>query len=218
LCSSSQKKDEEMMREKGVQFFKFQQTLEQYLCAYSALLIFMLVLGMAPAANAMILQLSVNGDPDPVDSEIFLLPSETLELGIHDIEGYEIGDDVYFVLVTDPSEGTIYGGVIGVLPPPPDTFIMDDAVGNGFWPGPENGVAGGIVYYGTTGTWGPGTYIDGIIFHKEAESDAIVDLWTSPDFVEWTLEDSVTIHDGIPEPTTVLLLGLGGLAVRRRKR
>jgi hypothetical protein len=183
------------------------------------LLVFMLVLGIASMANAMILGISVNGDQDPVDSEIFLAPSETLELDIFDTEGYAIGDDVYFVLVTDPAKGAIAGGVVNLGAPenaPADSFVMDDAVGNGFWPGPENGVGGGIVYYGTSGTYGPGTYIDGIEFHCVAEGDAIVALWTSPDFVAWTLEDSVVIHQ-IPEPMTVLLLGLGGLFLRRRK-
>jgi hypothetical protein len=181
------------------------------------LLIFILVIGMASAANAMVLGISADGDPDPVDSTIVLAPSETIELDIFDTEGYSIGDDVYFVLVTLPSVGTISGGEINLASnPPPDTYVLDDAVGTGFWPGPENGIGGSIVYYGTSGTFGPGVYIDGIEFHCEGPGDAVIELWTSIDFVDWGLEDAVTIHQ-VPEPTTVLLLGLGGLLLRRRR-
>lgn len=174
-----------------------------------------LVLALATAANAgMLLHISVNGNPDPQDSEYLVLPSETAMLDIHANPGFGgiIEDMKFYVLVVDPANATISGGV--VLPAAPkDSFVLDDAIGNGFWPGPENGVCGFIGDW-DLGVKDPGVYVDEIIFHCESIVDALVQLWTSPDGSQWTMEDSVLIHQ--PEPMTIALLGLGGLFLRRR--
>jgi hypothetical protein len=65
------------------------------------------------AAHGIVLEISVNGDPDPVDSEIYLLPSEELILDIHCPSG--VDQDVYWFLVVGAEYGTITGGVAWYL-------------------------------------------------------------------------------------------------------
>ncbi|MHC4155895.1 MAG: hypothetical protein ACYST6_13355 [Planctomycetota bacterium] len=76
------------------------------------LLVSFLVVGLASAANGIVLQISVNGDPDPVDSEIFTFPSEELILDIWSPSGHSgsPADDVYWILVVDARYGSMSGG------------------------------------------------------------------------------------------------------------
>ena len=183
------------------------------------LIVLMLVLGMTSYANAIILQISVDGNPDPVDSQIFLAPSETIMLDIHSPSGHSgsSADDVYFAIVVDPAYGSITGGL--GMPCAPSLSGMLGASIQADWPG--------FVQLPADGPWGnvasspqevadPGTYFDEFIFHCEKEGDATVELWSSPDGAEMTLQDTLIIHQ-IPEPMTIALLGLGGLFLRRRK-
>ena len=182
----------------------------------------MLVLGVVSVASAgvitMNLQISVNGNENPTDSLINLLPSQTAELDITAPQGwvYE-GYSIYWALLVAPAVGTMTGGVVHI-PPAPDASMMLDPDGwlplyplNGMW-----GVTGSIDSYGATSAPG-GTYFDGIIFHCEsANYNTVVQLWATPgDFVTFELLDQVTIHQ-IPEPATMFLLGLGGLLFRKR--
>ncbi|MHC4153663.1 MAG: hypothetical protein ACYST6_01870 [Planctomycetota bacterium] len=151
---------------------------------------------LASAAQGIVLQISVNGDPTPADSEIYLLPSEELILDIHSPSGHSgsSADDVYWILVVDPTQGSIAGGVViacGSLWAP---YI---------WPCEpgicENGLFGAIVAP-PGGTCPPGVYVDDIIFHGEGVSDATIELYTTQDFGELTLQDRVLIHlDGITD-------------------
>ncbi len=56
-----------------------------------------------------------------------------------------------------------------------------------------------------------GLIVDGIIFHLEGPGDAIVTLCDA----SFSAMDTITIHQ-IPEPASMLLLGLGGLFLRRQ--
>jgi hypothetical protein len=145
---------------------------------------------LASSANAIVLQISVNGDPDPADSEIFLLPSETLILDIHSPSGHNgsSADDVYWILVADPTQGSITGGVV-ITCGPPDIWPCQPGIC-------EHGLIGAI----TTGpgqTCPPGVYVDEIIYHLEwGPNDAVIQLYTTQDFAELTLQDTVIIHCG----------------------
>ena len=182
------------------------------------LLIFMLVLGMASLANAS-LQISAGGNQNPVDSEIWLLPSETIMLDIwttNDITpGVNEGtfmEPGAFALVATTLDGQISGGV-NVSP---EDSLLIYAYDN---------------YAGKTGIWASLTLafvsiipadtvlIDGIVFHCEQPGDVLIELIYDPAYPIYGVSpvlDSLIIHQ-IPEPMSVLLLGLGGLFLRRRR-
>ena len=162
----------------------------------------------------MDLEISVDGNPDPVDSEIYMGINETAMLNIYTPTGCVVGDDVYFALVVDTDYGAISGGVL-TFDAPADSWIFgEDAQANGMCAAPEDGIWGVIALSAVPGP--PGIYIDEVLFRSMSEGDAIINLWTTQDFANFTLEDSVVIH--VPEPMTLSLLGLGGLGLLRRRR
>jgi hypothetical protein len=179
------------------------------------LLIFMLVLGMASLASAMTLNISVGGVIDPPESTIVLIQSQTIMLDIHS-SGFVPGEDVYIGLVADIAQGTMAGGVCEIPPAPDLSSVIGKFSELGWMPLGEtmDGIYGGIFSMNAAGA---GLYFDEITFHCEAPGDAVVKLFTSPDNEVWTLVDAVIIHQLIPEPATIALLGLGGLLLRRRK-
>jgi len=88
-------------------------------------------------------------------------------------------------------------------------------------------------------TWNTlGSYVlaDDLIFHCEEETDVIIDLVAMGDLIYWTYDetgtktgsqviaaggttlDSIHVVQVIPEPATVVLLGLGSLSLMRRRR
>jgi len=184
------------------------------------LLTLLLILGLASLASAT-LQISVDGDKEPVDSEIMINPSDELTLDIWTDSAIDTGDAGTWIfgyaLVVDPADGTITGGT--VLEP----FLSDGgyavygpAIGYGYYPGPEDGVGGSMTPTGTAGNAAAGdTIIDLITFHCVGPDDATILLYVTDDFVTYNLADSVVIHQ--PEPMTIALLSLGGLFLRRRK-
>jgi hypothetical protein len=179
------------------------------------LLSLVLVLALASLANAMILQISVNGNPEPIDSTITLLPSEEVVLDILSPDGYTTGSDVYWALVVNPAVGTISGGHV-IMPPAPDGSSMLPADWGPYFSETELGVYGCVISYSAP-TAPAGVYFDGIIFHCEGPGDAVIQLISTVDFGSFTVEDTVIIHQEIPEPATIALLSLGGLLLRRKK-
>jgi hypothetical protein len=184
------------------------------------LLILVLVLGMASMAGAG-LQISVDGDPEPIDSEIFIAPSDELVLDIY-ATGGDTGDS-FWVLIVDDLVGTIdpYSGIVNIPPAPDASMLLGSLVDNwldGFFPG-QNGIVGTVGAYSAFPPYPDGVYFDGIIFHCEAIGDALIQL-VEIDGELWeptgVIFDSVIIHQ-IPEPATIALLGLGGLLLRRKK-
>ena len=177
------------------------------------LLIFTLVLGIASVASAA-LSLQINGNPDPIDSEIILEPSQhaiidVLGAGLNSTDGYP-----YVVVVAQVADATIAGGVgvTGTLTAPQGGALLP------FFP--LDGGMGGVDWFigdSASQTLPDGVMIEAIDFHCEwGPNDVIIELWSSPDFVSFTLEDVAIIHQ-TPEPASLALLGLGGLLLRRRK-
>jgi len=179
------------------------------------LLVLILVFVMSPAANAA-LQISVDGLLDPADSEIWLLPSETITLGIwSDIPITNGGEGVgYWVMYVGQTMGTLSGG-IAMPPSSPDWIIIGPAPLAPPIPPVISGLSGAIDVF--RNELPAGMIYDMIVFHSENIGDAtivlqeITDMWVLGD-----VYDTVTIH--IPEPMTFLLLGLGGLALLRKRK
>ena len=192
------------------------------------LLVLILVFGMASVANAA-LQISVGGNMNPEDSTIYLNVSDTIMLDVWSTvpiptSSPELGENSYWVLTAQTSCGYIHGGVAVLAGGDPDWAFdgpYDDAIGAGITglPAGENGVVGYIGNFGSNPIPADTAIFDEIIFHCESlNGPTVVSLWNAGDSGVITGEpwDTVVIHQ-IPEPATIVLLGLGGLLLRRRK-
>ena len=188
------------------------------------ILVLVLLFGIASVANAGLF-ISVNGDLNPVSSEIFLEPSQTAVIDIHGDGQSRPGVDNPYLVVAGP--GLIAGGVVlypGTLSDYMDLAEMAIVAGIteeeflGYfkdYAGIDAVDAGWAILDDGTIPQAPlqGVLVDDIILHCEAIGDVELTLLTN-DFA--TVLDSVIIHQ-VPEPITFALLGLGGLFLRRRK-
>jgi hypothetical protein len=195
------------------------------------LLVVLLVLAMATAANAAItgLVISVNGQIDPPETSISMFPSDYAVIDVHGTDGTAMNPQL-FLLVVGP--GKIAGGVIlygvGGLKGYYDEeaklaeweMTHEEAVA--FMADPENGwgVPGvtDFSYMSIVTTSTPpeptiGKLVDEIMFHCVGPGDVTLMLFDADTL---TVVDTQVIHQ-IPEPATMLLLGLGSLLLRRRK-
>ena len=174
------------------------------------LLVLLMLVSLAAMASAA-LQISVGGDPEPVDSEINIEPSDHLVLDIWTDSDITPGvGETYWCLIAQPAEAAISGGVVAITGEPGTVIWGAYTHGDG-----QAGIYGGVAL-STLPKIDAGTVIyDLIDFHCEMENDdtvitLIVDLYGTP-----TISDQVIIHQ--PEPMTIALLSLGGLFLRRRK-
>jgi hypothetical protein len=184
------------------------------------LLVLMLVFGMTSMASA-VLQISVHNYPpggetwdplNPPESEIWIGTGQYLQLDVWTTTTIDSGvGEGYFLLGVLPAEGTLSGGVSKW--PNESGVNYYSGLGDNYLPGGEKG---DLL---TIATFSPitGTVFDEILFYCVGAGDAVVHLyetdWTTP-----TLLDTVIIHQVVPEPMTIALLGLGGLFLRRRKK
>jgi len=162
------------------------------------LLVLLLIIGMASAANAAIM-LSVDGDT--TQEEIYLLENDTAEIGVlvTDAVYYEAG--LTFARVSEggfelSNEACPWEPPVGIPPMPPDDFIYYAIAPPPDW------------------TPVPGLWFTVDLTCISAGVDVFVDLI---DPQVGALIDTLTIHQ-IPEPITLALLGLGGLLLLRRRR
>jgi len=185
------------------------------------LLILVLVLGLVSVANAaMTLKISVNGITDIDDSQINIQPSQHLVLDIWS-SGYSgVADAMYCALVVDTKLATITGGVVKIPPAPTWSAMHGPSARTDAYPGlnaDEDGPYGSIAGSPVGEVAPAGVYFDEFDFHCVALGDTIIRLISTVDFETFIVQDTLVIHQVIPEPASMLLLGLGGLLLRRRK-
>jgi len=209
------------------------------------LLALVLVLGLASVANAG-LMLSVNGEPAP--DEITLAPSDSIILDIQVMDGTELGgfdlavqmqgpgslDPANVVFEQTPNTRQYFGA-------PFNMWVTDvRAWGSGDVATIDASadalrISAGNLDFNTVG---PYTLMDGLLFHCEGEGDVLIELIALDTTVYTLIEegegvgtidgvgqiydagavvDSILIHQ-IPEPMTLSLLAMGGLALLRRRR
>ena len=179
------------------------------------LVVLILVFGVASMASAGF-QISVNGDPEPVDTEIILLPSETLELDIWTDADIPFMADQLWMCVVDTTAATITGGrsLIEGSPvhgPAPSSHVIPPAGMAGMW--------GNVINLNMTPIAAGTVVVDSLIIHAEGCCcDAVVQLWEVIEDVgtAGVLFDQVIIH--VPEPASMILFGLGAavLLIKRR--
>jgi hypothetical protein len=172
------------------------------------LLVLLMVLGITSIASAAI-EISIDGQLG-VD-EITIMPSDTITVDIHNLGGDLPIDFEAYLYIYNKSDG-FYS-----LSNP----RLGDAAGD--FPASFSMYAGAYdndeVWF--VQAWNGEELTTGAMFevdlHCEAIGDVLIELYDGRVDGGYTLIDSVIIHQ-IPEPMTIGLLGLGGLALIRRKR
>ena len=188
------------------------------------LLVLVLVLAMTSLANAGLV-LSVDGVPDPPETEIYLAPSDTVEIDIH-ASGMSVGTELGYIIVSyTASPGTLDATnakgweASGAYNITGDrlTTLLAYVRAYGF---PD---AQDILDFELKDLTEPYSAPDGevvwdMIFHCDGydigDPDVVLSL-VGADLAAQILYDEQVIHQ--PEPMTIALLGLGGLFLRRRR-
>jgi len=201
---------DEFMNEKNIIFLLKEDVMKK-------LLVLALVLSMASLASAaMQMSLQVNGEDADA---ITLAPSEFVTISI-----VGAGDATGAWLVA-AGPGTLVGGDISHVA---NEYMNEMVMSSEIEPGYTWGDFFNSMYPGTTRaidlvwvdtespfvTFGPGLFGEAV-FHCDGEGDvtiAIIDYAGE----ELIIADTLLITQ-LPEPMTMVLLGLGGLFLRRRK-
>jgi hypothetical protein len=179
------------------------------------LLIVLMVLAMAAVANAALttVKISVDGVVDPPD--VKLLPSETAVIDIH---AWSDAGVSIVALLQGPA--TLTKGADFSAWEQSNWYVMPDSEKPDYiaaftdmgYKDITNLYFGDIMDISEPFTQPAGKVFDELVLHCERLGDVTLTLF-NPDL---GVLDSQVIHQ-IPEPMTMVLLGLGGLFLRRRK-
>jgi hypothetical protein len=170
--------------------------------------------------------LSVNGLTDGQDNvtEISLSIGDEPVIGVHGPAGYRyLG---YIIIEGDPPQDGIWGDDIGAAVA--NKYYVKSGypvIYDGEGGAPAGNLASCIRYSYAGWGWGYELSVDDTVsndnilggkqfeymFHCTGLGDVSITLWE-----DYGMPDAILIHQ-VPEPATIMLLGLGGLLLRRRK-
>ncbi len=165
------------------------------------LLVLLMVLGVVSTANAALL-LCVDYVIDPPDTAVTLIPSEHATISVYSDAQTQANTEVWLTVIgpgeLDITNGTVYGEPSyweRLVDVDFNLFFIDLYLEMEPPPIPE------------------GMVVDLLDFHCTGPEDVILLLGSTPGGSQF---DTQVIHQ-VPEPMTIVLLGLGGLFLRRRR-
>jgi len=182
------------------------------------LLVLALVLSMATMANAALV-LSVGGATDV--TEITIMPIDTISLDIATLDAIPYLSGSYAAIVAGPLATIDLQSGLTVVADSGCTLEHSAPVSEFVTGLPEGTDGMGVNAFAmdmTAGIVAGTTLFDSIIMHCGGPGDTMILLLQLNDSFEVVgIMDQVIVHQIVPEPMTLGLLGLGGLFLRRRK-